>query len=532
MTKQEPSAPGTTPGTAPDPVTDPRPVLVTGATGYVGGRLVPYLLERGLSVRAMGRSETKLGCRPWAGHENVALIAADVMQPETLRQALKNCRAAYYLVHSMEAGGHDFAERDKQAAKNFAEAAKAEGVERIIYLGGLGEDGPDLSRHLKSRMEVAEVLGAAGVPVTFLRAAMLIGSGSASFEILRYLVERLPVMLTPRWVHTENQPISIRDVLAYLAGCLDAPETAGKTFDIGGPDIVSYRELFDIYAEEAGLRKRLVIPIPFMSLSMSAWWLGFVTPVPAPLAKPLIHGLRNRVVCKDDAIRRHVPLEPTPVRQAVRTALERVRQQAVDTCFADAGQAFEPEWIACGDAPFAGGDVLEEGWGVLLDARPEDVWPAIVRLGGANGWYFGDALWSIRGWMDKALGGAGHERGRRDPDHLLVGDALDFWRILRVEEHELLLLSAEMKAPGEAILEFRLNYRGKKGARHKTELIMRPRFLPRGLFGHAYWWATWPLHGYLFRNMLRGMARSVEAAILEGPAPVPKGQGNTCAMRS
>ncbi len=303
-------------------------LAVLGATGYVGGRLVPRLLAAGYRVRAIGRSLAKLRGRSWAGHPLVELAAGDALQPESLGAALRGASVLYFLVHSMAPGGGDFTRADRDAARNAAGAASAAGVRRIIYLGGLGEDHPGLSRHLRSRAEVARLLQAGPVPVTVLRAAMIIGSGSASFEILRYLVERLPVMVTPRWIDTPCQPIAIRNVLTYLIGCLDCPQTVGQVFDIGQPRIVTYRELMTIYAEEAGLRRRWIVPVPVLTPRLSSYWIHLVTPVPASLARPLAEGLSNPVLCQEQRLATLVPQELLDCRRAIRLALQRQRAPA------------------------------------------------------------------------------------------------------------------------------------------------------------------------------------------------------------
>ena len=410
-----------------------QPILVTGATGYVGGRLAPRLLAAGRRVRAVGRSLDKLACRPWAAHPNVELVKGDVQDASSLYQALKGCRAAFYLVHSMNPGTADYRRADRQAALNMAAAAEAAGLERLIYLGGITPDDPHLSEHLRSRADVAAALRAGRTPVTWLRAAMLLGSGSASFELMRYLVDRLPVMITPRWVRTPCQPIAVENALNYLEGCLDRPEVLGRGFDIGGPEALTYHELFRIYAQEAGLRPRLIIPVPVLSPHLSSLWINLVTPVPAALARPLTEGLRNEVVVRDDAITRIIPQQLITCRQAIRRALDRIAQEQVETCWSDAGQLNPPEWLNCGDAPYAGGTVLKSGHRILLQARPEELWPAIEAIGGSGGYHFGNWAWRFRGALDKLFGGAGLRRGRRHPRELRVGDALDFWRVLQVD---------------------------------------------------------------------------------------------------
>jgi uncharacterized protein YbjT (DUF2867 family) len=503
-----------------------KPVLVTGATGYVGGRLVPQLLSSGYRVRVIGRSLSKLRCRPWAADPNIELAEADVLDEETLARAAEGCWAAFYLVHSMNPRTKDLARTDRAAALNMVKAAAAARLRRIVYLGGLGSDDPSLSEHLRSRSEVGRILQSGPVPATFLRAAMILGSGSASFEILRYLVERLPVMTTPRWVRTPVQPIAIRNVLHYLQGCLEHDEVEGGTFDIGGPDVLTYHSLMQIYAEEAGLPRRWIIPVPVLTPRLSSYWIHLVTPVPASLARPLTEGLRIPVVCQDNRIQSIIPQTLLSCREAIRLALEKVKQQRIDTCWTDAGVLQVPEWSYCGDAPYAGGTVLECGYRALLKASPDEVWKPIKGIGGARGWYFADCLWRLRGMMDRLAGGVGLRRGRRHPDELYAGDALDFWRVLEVEDRRRLLLLAEMKLPGEAILEFQIHSSGDD----RTEIQQLSRFLPRGLFGILYWYALYPLHQGIFKGMMKRMALAVGRPILAGPERFAPGRHHVCSF--
>ena len=393
-----------------------KPVLVTGSTGYVGGRLIPQLLEAGYRVRALGRSLKKMQCRPWAGHSNVELAQGDVLELTSLEKAARGCGAAFYLVHSMVAAPDTYTEADRLGARNMVRAAAAAGLERLIYLGGLGKpEDPNLSEHLRSRTEVARILQSGPTPTTFLRAAMILGAGSASFEILRYLVDRLPVMTTPRWVHNPVQPIAISNVLNYLQGCLEHDEVLGQTFDIGGPDILNYQELFRIYAEEAGLPKRWILPLPVLTPRLSALWIHLVTPVPAAIAQPLAAGLRNPVVCEDDRIREIIPQKLLTCRETIRLALEKIKMQQVETCWTDAGGKLPPEWVYCGDSAYAGGTILESGFRISLQAGTAEIWEQLCRIGGKNGYFFRDELWRLRGGVDRLLGGIGFRGGRRHP---------------------------------------------------------------------------------------------------------------------
>ncbi|MBW2603882.1 MAG: DUF2867 domain-containing protein [Deltaproteobacteria bacterium] len=506
-----------------------KPILVAGATGYVGGRLIPALIEAGYTVRAMGRSLEKLACRPWGHHPKVELAKGDVLDRESLEKALSGCGTAYYLVHSMIAQKHKFVEADRKAAKNMVSAAESAGIERMIYLGGLAEKkNGSLSKHLRSRIEVANILQSGAVPVTDLRAPMILGSGSASFEILRYLVERLPVMITPRWVRSLNQPIAIRNVVNYLVGCIEHDETIGQTYDIGGPDVLAYRDLLDIYAREAKLPKRWIIPVPVLTPTLSAYWIHLISPVPHSIAFPLAEGLSSHAVCSDKRILSIIPQELLGPREAIRTALDKVIQEQVDTCWADAGEIKTPEWAHCGDADWAGGTIMQCGYRARINAAPDDVWLPISRIGGQTGYYYADILWWLRGLMDRLVGGVGLRRGRRHPTELGVGDALDFWRVMDVAPKERLILLAEMKVPGEALLEFKIHPVGNQ----HTELEMLSRFLPKGLWGMLYWYIFYPFHERIFFGMLKGMARAIEKPIVSGPERFTPRLHSSCVLPS
>lgn len=497
---------------------DPRPIAVLGATGYIGARLVPRLLEAGWRVRAIGRNPAKLAGRPWSHHPQVELVAGDVLDRDSLGKALAGCQATYYLVHSMNPEAQDFAATDRLAADNMVAAAAQTGLGRIIYLSGLGEDDPQLSHHLRSRHEVGEILKRGSVPVTIFRAAMIIGSGSASFEILRYLVERLPVMVTPRWIDTPCQPIAVRNVLHYLVTCLDCPGTLGESFDIGTEEVTSYRQLMRIYAEEAHLARRWIIPVPVLTPRLSSYWIHLVTPVPSSIARPLAEGLRNPVLCRDAEIRDLLPQPLLSCRMAIRAALEKQRLQQVESSWMDAGSLPPVEWSTSDDPHWAGGTIFHDDRRMLVEATALQCWPAVVGIGGATGWYYADWLWHIRGGLDRLVGGPGLGRGRRDPQTVQAGDALDFWRVLAAEPGHRLKLVAEMRVPGEAVLELLLI----QCVDGTTEIRQCARFRPRGLLGLLYWYAVAPLHNLVFAGMLRGIARAAKGRILSGPEPLPR----------
>lgn len=482
-----------------------RQVLVTGATGYVGGRLVPRLLEKGYRVRCLVRSPEKLDDRAWRTDTNLEIVQGDLEESASLRTALSGCHLAYYLVHSMVAAGEEYAQRDLELARNFRQAAEEESVARIVYLGGLGELGNDLSLHLKSRREVEEVLADGSIPLTVLRAAMIIGSGSASFEILRYLVEHLPVMITPKWVRTKTQPIAIRNVLGYLVGCVEQEATAGKTFDIGGPDILSYQQIMDIMAEERGL-SRWVVPVPVLTPKLSSLWIDFVTPVDRSIARPLAEGLRNPTVCRNDTIRTLIPQDLLTVREAIRASLVNLQDGNVETSWSMAGpMPGDPDWT--------GGTVFNDTRETIVEATPEQTFSTVCRLGGEHGYYNTDWLWHLRGMLDKLFGGPGLRRGRRDPDDLKFGEAVDFWRVVGLERNQSLRLRAEMKLPGIAELQFDVQ----PASDHRSRLTMQARFQPKGVTGIAYWYSVLPLHILVFPSLLNGIKREAEATVPSDP---------------
>ncbi|MER7691905.1 SDR family oxidoreductase [Streptomyces sp. NPDC097610] len=489
---------------------DPRPgprCLVTGATGYIGGRLVPELLEAGHPVRCLARSPAKLRDYPWAGDAEV--VRGDVTDAGSVAEALRGIDVAYYLVHALGTG-HAFEETDRKAARIFGEQARAAGVSRIVYLGGLTPAGVPkerLSPHLRSRAEVGRILLESGVPTTVLRAAVIIGSGSASFEMLRYLAERLPVMVTPRWVRTRIQPIGVRDVLRTLVGSARMPADVNRAFDIGGPEVLTYLEMMQRYAAVAGLPRRLILPVPVLTPGLSSHWVGLVTPVPASIARPLTESLRHEVVCHEHDIARYVPDPPgRPIGfdEAVSLALQRVQDAQVTTRWSSASVPGAPSDPLPTDPDWAGGSLYTDRREQAVDAPPWALWRVIEGVGGENGWYSFPPAWALRGRLDRLVGGVGLRRGRRDAARLRVGDSLDFWRVEEIEPGRLLRLRAEMRLPGLAWLEMY----AEPGAEGRSRYRQRALFHPHGLLGHAYWWSISPFHAVVFGGMARNIAKA------------------------
>jgi len=491
-----------------------RLALVTGVTGYIGGRLVPELLAAGFRVRAMARRPEQLRDRPWI--DDVEIVQADASDAAQVTSALEGVDVAYYLIHAMSAGG-GFSAKDRRTARTFARAANESGVGRIVYLGGLHPDGEELSTHLESRREVGEILLDAPVPATVLQAAVIIGSGSASFEMMRYLTERLPVMVCPSWVNNRIQPIAVRDVLRYLVGSASMPADVNRTFDIGGPDVMTYLDMMRGYAEAAELPKRRVLPVKVMSPKLSSHWVGLITPVPKSIARPLVESLVHEVVCKENDIAQYVPDPPGGLigfRRAVELALQRIQEANVVTRWSSASVPGAPSDPLPSDPDWAGGNLYVDERTTVVDAPPHVLWQVLEGIGGEQGWYSWPMAWTVRGVMDRFSGGPGLRRGRRDPQHLMIGDAVDWWRVEERQADHLLRLRAEMKLPGRAWLDLRVG----SDPVGRTLFTQRAIFHPKGLAGQAYWAAISPFHGVVFGGMQRNVAQAAEAAARgEGP---------------
>lgn len=473
-----------------------RPILVTGATGYIGGRLVPRLLELGYCVRCLVRDPNRLQGRNWLNH--IEVVSGDALIPGTLTEAMKDVSVAYYLIHGKQGGAID-AKRDLEVARNFAEAAEEAGIERIIYLGELVDSAADLSPYLRARHETGYILRHGRVPVTEFRAGMIVGSGSALFEMIRYLTEREPVLICPAWFFSQAQPIAVRDVLSYLIEALESSESIGRVIEIGGATRLTYAEMLLGYAKERGL-KRWLIRTPFFVPHISAYWVHMVTPIHWRVVLPLIEGLRARLIIRDEAARKLFPqIKPMDFQTAVHLALRRIQRDNVETSWSDALVT-----VAGDIRPY---DLtVEEGMFIetrqkLLNVSPEDVFCSYAGIGGERGWLYMDWAWGIRGWLDKAVGGVGLRRGRRHPDEIRTGESLDFWRVEEVRTNRLLRLRAEMKLPGKAWLQFESQPQDEK-----TLLTVTAYFAPHGLFGVVYWYAMWPFHKFIFDGLARQIA--------------------------
>jgi uncharacterized protein YbjT (DUF2867 family) len=481
-------------------------VLVTGGNGYIGLRLIQALLESGHSVTAAVRDRRRFPAGNFGECPGqLRVVEADFLDPATLRSLPEKMDAAYYLIHSMGSGG-DFARKEEQCAENFAGAARRLGFGRIIYLGGLATDKGPLSEHLSSRRRVEEILRLSEVPLTVLRASIIVGSGSASFEIIRDLAEKLPVLVTPRWVHTQCQPIAIRNVLGYLTGVLEHPESASGVYDIGGPEVMSYLDLIKGYCEVRGLR-RLFLPTRLLSPRLSSGWLCLLTSTSFPLARSLVDSLTHETVCQNTRIREMIPLELLSYGEAVERALARIAQNHVPSSWIDslAAGTLSPRLFDAIKVPEHG--VLKDSQLVPLAAPRDEVVDRIWALGGGGGWPTMNWAWRLRGTLDKFFGGIGIRRGRRHPDELRAGDALDFWRVLLADRQKgRLILYAEMKLPGEAWLEFAVEDLPEGGG----VLRQTATFRPQGLLGRLYWLAVLPFHGLLFPRMANKLAAAGE----------------------
>jgi len=473
-------------------------ILVTGATGYVGGRLIPRLLEAGYSVRAMTRHAEHLQGREWS--DDVEIVEGDVLEPETLVPVVEDVTTAYYFIHSME-GGANFDDRDAKAAHNFGKAASEAGVKQIIYLGGLGsEEYQDLSSHLESRQQVGDILRQYETAVTEFRAAILVGSGSVSFEMIRYLTERIPVLICPQWVFTRVQPIAVDDALTYLQAALTTPESKNRIIEIGGETVLTYGEMMLGYAKVRNL-KRYLVPVPVLTPRLSSYWVHLVTPVPANIARPLIDGLKNEVIVNNQDAQQIFPdIHPMPYQEAVAHAAGQLNAQSVDTTWNDnyaelSGYRFQQEQ----------GMMIEERQRII-GASPEDVFTVVSRIGGHQGWLYWNTLWQLRGFMDRLMGGPGYRPNRRDPERLRAGDVLNFWRVEQVRQKEYVLLRAEMKLPGRGWLEFQLEPQ-EDGT---TCLTQTAYYAPKGFLGFVYWYSIYFIHKFIFDGMIDALKQQAE----------------------
>ena len=499
-------------GREPALVAQPRPdgsaprALVLGATGYLGGRLVPRLLSAGYRVRVLARDARRVEAFPW-GHD-VETVEGDATDAAAVAQAVDGVDVLYYLIHSM-GGGRDFEDTDRRAARTVADAATAASVSRIVYLGGLHPDDAPLSAHLRSRVEVGEILLASGVPTLVLQAGVVIGSGSASFEMVRHLTDVLPYMPAPKWVRNRIQPIAVRDVLHYLLGAARVAPNVNRAVDIGGPDVLRYGQMMNGSALEAGLHQRAIASLPVLTPRLASHWVNLVTPIPKSIARPLVESLQNDCVVKDRAIDDLVSRPEgglMPYREAVRRALGRVNDDAIETSWQDSEVSGAPSDPLPSDPEWAGRLVYTDERTMRTSASPAQLWSVIEGIGGENGWYSSPLLWAIRGWMDRLVGGVGLARGRRSRSVVTVGDALDFWRVEAIEPGRLLRLRAEMKVPGGAWLELRASPEG-DGARFDQRAL----FFPTGLAGRLYWLSVLPFHGLIFSGMARRITAAAES---------------------
>ncbi|WP_423917604.1 SDR family oxidoreductase [Frigoribacterium sp. 2-23] len=512
-----PAAPTPSTGSAalPDmPDTDPavagRRILVTGATGYIGGRLTPRLVSAGATVRVLVRTPGKLDDVPWAG--DVEIVQGDLTDADSVAKAVEGIDVVYYLAHAM-AGRGDFEKAEADAARTMADAAAAAGVSRIVYLGGLHPEG-ELSKHLESRKAVGDILLSSGVPTIALQAGVVIGSGSASFEMIRHLTDVLPYMPAPKWVRNRIQPIAVRDVLHYLIGSAGIDAGVNRTFDIGGPDVLRYGQMMNGYALEAGLKQRPIASLPVFTPWLASQWVNLVTPIPRALAIPIIASLQYDCVIREHDIDRHVAPPRAGLigyREAVRLALEREKEGAVETSWQDSSVYGAPSDLLPSDPDWSGHTVYTDDRSTDTSAPPEQLWKVVEGIGGENGWYSFPLAWAARGWMDRLVGGVGLRRGRRSATTLRKGDALDWWRVETIERPRLLRLRAEMKVPGGAWLELTVEPREGGGAHYRQRAV----FFPQGLGGRLYWFSILPFHGVIFSGMLKRITGTAETESAE-----------------
>ncbi|MFQ4147395.1 SDR family oxidoreductase [Arthrobacter sp. LAPM80] len=490
-------------------------IAVAGATGYIGGRLIPLLLEAGHDVTVLSRNSDKLRDVPW--RKQVRVLEGDLADEAAAAELCNGADTVYYLVHSMSSntsGSEDFGRMERLCARNLSQAAREGGVKRLVYLSGLHPQG-ELSRHLSSRKEVGEILMASGTPTVVLQAGLVIGSGSASFEMVRHLTDVLPVMPAPKWVLNKIQPIAVTDALHYLVGAADLPPEINRTFDIGGPEVLTYAEMMKVYADAGGFRRPVVLPLPVLTPWLAAQWVNLVTPVPRSLAIPLVESLQHDCVAREKDIDAYIP-EPegglTPYRRAVELALHKIEADTVETTWATAHALSAPAEPLPSDPEWAGLTVFTDERTQETKARPEDVWKVVEGIGGENGYYSLPFAWTVRGWMDKVAGGAGLVRGRRSPNHLQLNDTVDWWRVETLERGRLLRLRAEMLVPGRAWLEFEVTPSTQEGNKSGSTYRQRAIFFPRGLSGRLYWLGVLPFHGIIFKSM----ANRITAAAQQG----------------
>lgn len=467
-------------------------ILVTGASGYVGGRLVPELLARGYHLRVMVRGVSDEYKQRWPG---VEIVIADALDLDSLTTALEGIHAAYYLIHSLLLGRKEFESKELQSAQNFRKAAEEKGVGRIIYLGGLGDICTPLSPHLKSRMKVSEELGSGTVPTTVLRAAIIIGSGSASYEILEHLVKSLAVIPIPRWAKTKCQPIGIRDVIKYLVGTLETGETMGRSFDIGGRDVLSYREMLEIFTNLLG-KWRLFVPCPLTHVGLMAYIASFLTPVPAPIIQCLLEGITSKVICQNDDIKGLLPFQPLSYKEALIRAMSREEQDKVHTRWSD---AYPPAHeLAMKLHEIERPVRYTSSSSLLTEKNASALFRSVCRIGGKEGWFHSSWLWRLRGTIDRLFLGVGSSRGRRSSSSLRIGDVIDFWRVEDMGKDAMLLLRAEMKLPGKAWLQFDIDQE-----HGKNRLSVNAFYQPHGILGKIYWYIFLPFHFFIFHNLIR-----------------------------